>query len=117
MTFDDVRHIALTFPNVTEHTVFGGPTLRIGKRLLACIAKIDPDTALVKVQDQAERDYWLTTKPEVFYLTDHYEGFDCLLFRMSLADLEDIRVLLEQSWLTYAPKRLVTAYQAKKRAE
>ena len=113
MTFDDVRQIALSFPGVTEHLVFGSPTLRVGKRFLACIAKIDPDTLCVKVPDKREREYFLAAKPDVYYLTEHYENFECLLVRMPAADPDEVRSLVEQAWRTYAPKKLVAAYTPK----
>lgn len=112
MNFDDVRQLAFTFPGVTEHEVFGGPTLRVGKRFLACIAKIDPDTLCIKVPDQREREFLLATQPDIYYLTDHYANFECLLVRMPLADRDVVRGLLEDAWRTYAPKRTVAAYMS-----
>lgn len=111
MIFDEVRQIALSFPGVQEHLVFGGPTFKIGKRFLACIAKIDQDTLCLKVPNQLEREYLLTTHPDIYYLTDHYANFECVLIRMPKANPEELRALFEEAWLKYAPKRLVTAYQ------
>ncbi len=111
MTFDEFRQIALSYPGVTEHLVFGGPTLRVGKRFLACIAKIDIDTLCIKVPDQREREYFLATKPDVYYLTDHYENFEALLVRLPLSDAAELRGLFEQAWRTYAPTRLVASYR------
>jgi hypothetical protein len=112
MTFDEIRQMALSFPGVEEHIVLGGPTFRIGKRFLACIAKIDKDTLVIKVPDRREREYLLTTKSEVYYLTDHYASFEALLVRMPVADPVELRQLFEQAWMTYAPKRLVSTYKA-----
>ena len=114
MIFDEIRQIALSFPEVEEHLVFGGPTFRIRKRFLACIAKIDPDTLVIKVPDKRERQFFLKAKPEIYYLTDHYASFECLLVRMPLVDPEELRQLFEQAWLTYAPKKLVKSYLADK---
>ena len=111
MTFDDVRQIAFSFPGVEEHLVFGGPTLKVGKRFLACIAKIDPNTLCLKVPDQREREFLLNTRPDIYYLTDHYANFECLLVRMPLADPAEVRDLFEQAWRTYAPKKVVAAFQ------
>lgn len=111
MNFDDVRQIAMSYPGVEEHLVFGGPTLKVGKRFLACIAKIDPDTLVLKVPDQFEREFLLNTQPDIYYLTDHYADFSCVLIRMPSADSDDVRDLFERAWRTYAPKRLVKAYQ------
>ena len=114
MIFEEIRQIAMSFPGVEEHVVFGGPTLRVGKRFLACIAKIDPDTLCLKVPDQLEREFLLTTKPDIYYMTDHYANFECLLVRMPKADPTEIRDLFEQAWRAHAPSRLVKAYQGNK---
>jgi hypothetical protein len=111
MTFDDVRKIAAAFPAVEEHLIFGAPTLKVGKRFLACIAKIDPDTLCIKVPNKLEREYFLSTKPDVYYLTPHYENFECLLVRMPLVEPAEVRNLFEQAWREYAPKKLLKAYQ------
>lgn len=110
MDFEDVRKLAFMFPGVEEHLVFGSPTLRVGKRFLACIAKIDPDTLVLKVPDPLVREMLLTTKPDVFYLTAHYASFECLLIRLLNVDREELRDLIEQAWRHYAPKKLVAAY-------
>lgn len=110
MNFDDMRKIAFSFPGVTEDA---RGTIRIGKRFLSSIAKIDPDTLIVKVPDPREREYFLTTKPQIYYMQEHYVSFECLLIRMPVADPVEVRQLFEQAWLTYAPKKLVKAYQAR----
>ena len=110
MTFDDVREIAFAFPGVSEALVFGGPTLRVGKRYLCSIAKIDPNTLCLKVPDQREREFLLNTQQDIYYMQDHYANFECVLIRMPLADLAEVRRLIEDAWRTYASKRLVKAY-------
>lgn len=112
MNFDEVRQIALSFPGVTEHQAFGRPTLRIGKRFLACIAKIDDDTLCLKVPDPIQRDVFLDSNPDTYYLTEHYANFECLLVRMPNVDPDELRDLIEGAWLAYAPKKLVATYQA-----
>ena len=113
MLFDDIRQIALSFPAVEEHITFSNPTFRVGKRFLACIAKIDKDTLCIKVPDQREREFFLATKPEIYYMTDHYTNFECLLVRIPDADPDELRDLFEQAWRTYAPKRLLATYHNK----
>jgi hypothetical protein len=112
MTFDEIRQLARSFPGVEEYQSFGSPSFRVGKRFLACIAKIDPNTLCLKVPNPFEREFLLSTKPELYYLNDHYASFECLLVRMPLADPAELRDLFEQAWLTYAPKRLAAAYRA-----
>ena len=113
MTFDEIKEICLTFPGVAEHTVFGGPTLRVGKRFLACIAKIDHEALVLKLPDANERDFLLATQPDVFYVTDHYADFGSILIRMPQIERELLFELVEQAWMQVAPKKLVKQYQAK----
>jgi hypothetical protein len=113
MTFDEIREIALSFPNVEEYQLFGTDAYRIGKRLLACPAKVDADTLMLKVPEKLEREFLLTTHPEIYYLTPHYEGYDCILLRVAKMDAGEFRDLFEGAWRTYAPKRLLKDYDAK----
>jgi hypothetical protein len=113
MEFEAIREMALSFPDVTEHSIFGSPTFKVNKKFLACIAKIDPDTLCIKVFDQREREFFLTTKPDVYYMHPHYESFECLLVRMPLVEPDELRDLFEQAWLARAPKKRVAAYREK----
>jgi hypothetical protein len=113
MDFDEIRQIALSFPGVEEHLVFGSSTFRVGKRFLACIAKIDPDTLVLKMSDPIEREYWLTTKPEIYYNAPHYADFQSILIRMPLVEPEELRQLFQNTWRTYASKKLVANYSSK----
>jgi hypothetical protein len=111
MDFDEVRKIALAFPGVEEHQVFGAPTLRVGKRFLACIAKIDPDALVLKMPDQLQREFLIASQPDIFYTAEHYENFGSILIRLSRVDPDELRDLFEQAWRTYAPKRVVSQYR------
>lgn len=112
MTFEDVRQIALSFPGVVEHTVFGGPTFKVGSRFLASNAKIDAEALVLKVPDPIERDYLLTSDPDKYYVTPHYADFGSILIRLPKTDRDELRALFERAWLALAPKRLVKAYQS-----
>jgi hypothetical protein len=114
MNYGEVRQIALTFPGVDEHLAFGRPTLRVSKKFLACIAKIDPDTLCLKMPDHMQRDILLSAKPDVFYLTDHYADFGAILIRLPRVDPEELRDLIEDSWRLLASKRDKAAYEGTK---
>jgi hypothetical protein len=113
MNYDEVRQIALTFPGVDEELAFGRPTLRVSKKFLACIAKIDSDTLCLKMPDHMQRDILLSAKPDVFYMTDHYADFGAILIRLPKVDPEELRDLLEDSWRMLASKRMVATYEGK----
>jgi hypothetical protein len=110
LTFDDVRQLALSFPGVTEHTVFGAPTFRVGRKFLASTAKIDPDALCLKLPDQLHREFLVESQPDIYYAPPHYADFGSILIRLSQADPADVRDLFEQAWRAYAPKKLVASY-------
>jgi hypothetical protein len=111
MTFDDIRQIALSFPEVEGDDA----SFRIRKRLLAFRPKIDPEKSIcIKVPNRLEREFLLQSKPEVYYMHEHYANFECLLAWMSEIDPQEFRELLEDAYASYAPKKLVKAYQEKK---
>jgi hypothetical protein len=113
MTFDEIREIALSFPNVEEYQLFGTPAYRIGKRFLACPAKVAADTLMLKMPNKLEREFLLSNHPEIYYLTPHYEGFNAILIRLAKMETGEFRELFEGAWRTYAPKKLLKEYYAK----
>lgn len=54
-----------------------------------------------------EREILLAADPEVFFLTDHYRGYPCVLLRLAAARGSELPEILERAWLRVAPKRLL----------
>ncbi len=113
MDFDDVRKIVFSFPGVEEHTVFGGPSFKVGKKYLAGNAKIDPDALCLKLPDRLQRDFLVTSQPDIYYAPEHYASFGAVLVRLSKVDRDELRDLFEQTWRANAPKKLVATYNAR----
>ena len=73
MTFDDVRKIALAWPEVDDGTSYGTPALKVHKKLLARL-KEDGDSLVMPGVPQDEREMLVESRPRVFYFTDHYRS-------------------------------------------
>lgn len=114
MTFNEIRELVLSFPGVEEYTTFGSPAFRVNKRMIACIAKIDADALMLKMTDPYERDFLLTTQPEIYYNTPHYADFGAILLRMSRIEPDEFRAVFERSWRALASKKHLSAYQPKR---
>src|SRR6478736_8552619 len=75
LTFDDVREIALSMPDVIETTAYGMPAFKAGKRRFAAqpIARpdVEPNSLGVHITFE-ERDRLMAARPDVYYLTDHF---------------------------------------------
>ena len=53
-----------------------------------------------------ERELLMQTKPDIFFITDHYLGYPAVLLRMSKASKKEAADIVEMAWQFVAPKRL-----------
>jgi hypothetical protein len=52
----------------------------------------------------------MDTQPDVFFLTDHYRGYPCILIRLPHVDRAQLSELLEQCWRRLAPRKLLALH-------
>jgi hypothetical protein len=112
MTFDDVRKIGLTLPDVVDATMFGKPALKIRGQMIACMAShksAEPGSLVVRIGFD-DRAALLADDPRTYYVKPHYENYSAVLVRLALIDREALRDLLQSAW------RTVTAAAASKRS-
>ena len=95
--FDTVRNIGLALPGVEESTAYGSPVLKVHGKILAGIPvkrpEVEPGSLMVCVafDDRAEL---LAAEPDVYYVTDHYVGYNAVLVRLSRVNPDVLRDLL-----------------------
>ena len=102
LTFDDVRHIALTMPGVEERTSYGRPAFYVGKTMLACAGKQN-DHIVVRMGFD-ERELRMEAEPGTYFITDHYRGWPYVLVRLATIAEDALARLLEQTRREVAPK-------------
>jgi hypothetical protein len=112
MTFDDVRKIALAWPEVEDGTSYGTPALKVRKKLLARLRE-DGDSLVMPGVPPDERDMLVESQPEVFYFTDHYKDYPFVLIRLSRVKRPIVEPLLRRQWRTLASKAAVKAFETK----
>ena len=106
MTFDDVRKIALAWPEVEDGTFYGTPALKVRKKLLARL-KEDGDSLVMPGVPFDEREMLVESQPKVFYFTDHYKDYPMVLIRLSKAARATVEPLLHRHWRALASKKAV----------
>jgi hypothetical protein len=96
LTFDAVRKIGLALPGVEETTAYGSPALKVHGKLMAGMAinrSAEPGSLVVRV-DPDDLAELLAADPDVYYITDHYVGYNAVLVRLSRVNRDALRDLL-----------------------
>ena len=109
MTFDDVRKLALAWPEVEDGTSYGTPALKVRKKMLARLRE-DGDSLVMPGVPQDEREMLVESQPKVFYFTDHYRDYPMVLIRLSKAKRANVEPLLRRHWRTLASKKAVKEF-------
>jgi hypothetical protein len=108
-TWRDVRRIAAKLPEAQEDTVYRERAFRVRKKLFAWMSPHEDGALVVKV-DPDERPLLIESRPNVYFVTPHYQGHPMLLVRLRAAGANELSDLIEDSWLRAAPQRLADAY-------
>lgn len=125
-TIDDVKRIALTFPEVTEKLAWGNTTWRVndktfvwdrplGKKDRAELGDAAPDgpTMGVHAEDLSEKQALLESDPDVFFTITHFDKYAMLLVRLDAVDVDRLTQIIEDAWLARAPTKLAETYLAR----
>jgi len=111
MTFDDVRKIALDWPEVEDGTSYGTPALKVRQKMLVRL-KEDGDSLVMPSVPRDEREMLVGSKPKVFYFTDHYRDYPMVLIRLSKAKRATVEPFLRRRWRELASKKAVKQFDA-----
>ncbi len=96
LSLDAVRELARALPDVEESTAYGATAFKVRGKMIACQAinkSAEPNCLVVKVPFEA-RDELIAAEPDVYYVTDHYVGYPCVVVRLSRVHRDALRGLL-----------------------
>jgi hypothetical protein len=94
--FENVEAIARTLPGVEVTTAWGQPAVKVRGKMFACIAShksAEPNTLVVRM-DFAQRNALIDEDPGTYYLKEHYNGYPCVLVRLSRVLPDALRELI-----------------------
>lgn len=101
LTFDDVREIALSMPDVEETTAYGMPAFKAGKTRFVGRpverSDVEPNSLGVRLSF-AERDARIAARPDAYYLTQHFAAYPAVLVRLAGIRRAELRELLSTAW-------------------
>lgn len=115
--WSDVADVAGSLPSTVET---GPRTWRVGKKLVvwerplrpadrAALADAAPtgDVLGARVPDEGVKFALVTSEPDVYFTTPHFDGYPAVLVRLAVIRPPELRELITEAWLTQAPRRLV----------
>jgi hypothetical protein len=108
VTEEDVRRVALSLPYTTERSSYGTPGFRVKDKLFARIRE-EGDVLALFVADETEKQGLISSEPDKFFTTPHYDGYPMVLVRFAAVDVAE---LLTEAWRLRAPKRIATQLEA-----
>jgi len=109
VTFDDVRKIALAWPEVEDGASYGTPALKVRKKMLVRL-KEDGDSLVMPGVPQDEREMLVESQPKAFYFTDHYRDYPIVLIRLSKTKRAIVEPYLRRRWRELASKAAVREF-------
>ncbi len=93
VTYDTVRRVGLTLPNVEETTSYGTPALKIKGNLFVRLHQ-DLDKVVVKMPFD-RREELMAADPETYFITDHYRDYPWILVSLAKVPREALPDLLK----------------------
>ena len=127
-SWEDVAAIALTLPEVAEESSYGDRAWKVRKKTFAwerplrtkeveALGGFEPEGAApsgeilgVRVADEEAKQALVSSEPEVYFTTSHFDGYPAVLIRLERIARTELEELLIEAWLSRAPKRVAAAY-------
>jgi hypothetical protein len=103
VTFETVRRIALSLPNVEEGTAWGFPAFRTGGKMFLCFRE-DLDSIVVRASFE-QRDEMIEANPATYYTTDHHRGYPWVLAHLAKLNSDILPDLLRMALQSIPQKK------------
>ncbi len=107
VTYDTVRRVALSLPNVEEGTSYRTPALKVNGKLFVRLHQ-DLDKIVVKMPFD-RREELMAADPETYFITDHYRDYPWILVSLAKVHPDALPELVKTAYraASLAKKRRV----------
>ncbi|HET6178296.1 MAG TPA: MmcQ/YjbR family DNA-binding protein [Candidatus Sulfotelmatobacter sp.] len=101
ITYETVRSLGLTLPNVAEGTSYGTPALKVNGKLFVRLHQ-DLDK-FVLAMPLERREELMAEDPETYFITDHYRDYPWILVSLAKVHPDALLDLLRIAHRTASP--------------
>jgi hypothetical protein len=95
-TWDDVARIARALPDAEETTTYGQPCFKVNGRPFVNTGRVE-GAFVTRVPDD-ERDLLIAARPDAYFVTPHYAGWEAVLVRLDAMDENELAGRIEDSY-------------------
>ncbi len=95
--WSDVLRIGLALADVEESTSYGQPALKLRKRTFVTMSSHEAGALVVHIPVE-EQPLRIAARPDVYFITPHYEGYGSVLLRLELVDEDELAGAIEDAW-------------------
>jgi hypothetical protein len=124
-TWDDVDRLARALPETTERPTYEqARSWRVRDKAFAWerpLRKADlaelgehaptGPVLAARVPDVGARDALIADDPDVYFTTAHFDGYPAVLVRLDAIGVDELAELLDEAWVSRAPRRLVAEHR------
>jgi len=103
VTYDTIRRIGLTLPNVEESTSYGTPALKVRGKLMLRLHD-DGDKIVLRMPFD-RRDELMAEDSETYFITDHYRDYPCVLVSLAKVRADALLDLLRIAHRAASPAK------------
>lgn len=113
--FDQVKQIALSFPDTEESLSHEGtPSVKLRGKLMC---RLHETGKFISIRlDFPIRDQYLDSHPEIFHLPDHFKKYPYICMWIGNRNKKLLTEILELCWKGLASKKQITLFDEKKAA-
>jgi hypothetical protein len=95
-TWEDVRRIALSLPETEESTSYRQPAFKINGRPFVNTSR--EEGAIATRAPEEEVDLLIRARPDIYFVTPHYVGWNAVLVRLDAVDEEELAGRIEDAY-------------------
>lgn len=105
MKWERLCELGRALPEVVEDVWYRTPALKVRGKAFVRL-KEDGASVVFLLESVDEQEHLIASRPDVYFITDHYRGYPAVLARLSALTVAECRLRLEDAWRLKAPKSL-----------